>query len=127
MSGIIMQQDRKSQPKGISPQETRTVTVAGRDTQLRLEPSYWEALEEICRRERVSLNELCGDLSRRLATQTRTGAGEGDRVSLANAARVFIVGYFRRAATETGHDRAGHGRGDPFAAGLDDGTPALRH
>ena len=27
-----------------------------------------------------------------------------------------VVGYFRQAATESGHSRAGHGRGDPLTS-----------
>jgi hypothetical protein len=85
---------------------------------VRLEPSYWEALDEICRREELTVDELCTDLRERLAEQTKRlpDRSDADRVSLANAIRVFTVGYFRQAATETGHDRAGHGRGDPFTA-----------
>ncbi|WP_448190765.1 ribbon-helix-helix domain-containing protein [Azospirillum sp. sgz301742] len=92
---------------------SRTVTIAGQSCQLRIEPSYWEALEEISRREELSVDELCTDLKERLDAQTRH-AESG--VSLANAVRVFIVGYFRQAATETGHNRAGHGRGDPLVS-----------
>jgi hypothetical protein len=72
-------------------------------------------LEEICRREDVAVDDLCADLQRRMVDQSRRVRDrDADRASLANAVRVFTVGYFRQAATESGHDRAGHGRGDPF-------------
>lgn len=100
---------------GIAPLTARTVKLFGRPSQLRLEPSYWEALDEICRREDLTVDELCGDLQDRLETQTRRRRRLSG-VSLANAVRVFIVGYYRKAATEKGHDRAGHGRGDPFVS-----------
>ncbi|HYG87997.1 MAG TPA: ribbon-helix-helix domain-containing protein [Azospirillum sp.] len=92
---------------------SRSVKIAGQSRQLRIEPSYWEALEEIGQREGLSVDELCTDLKERLDAQSRRSASG---VSLANAVRVFIVGYFRQAATEMGHSRAGHGRGDPLAS-----------
>jgi len=101
-----MQQTGKS--LGISPLVSRTVNIAGQRHQIRIEPSYWEALEEIGRREDLSVDELCADLKDRLDAQARRNE---PGVSLANAVRVFVVGYFRQAATEAGHSRAGHGRG----------------
>lgn len=101
----------RANPRGISPLVSRSVTIAGESCQIRIEPSYWEALEEISRREGLDIDELCTDLKERLDLQNRhsdTG------VSLANAVRVFVVGYFRQAATEAGHNRAGHGRGEPL-------------
>ena len=104
---------RATTPQGISSLVSRTVTIAGQSCQIRIEPSYWEALEEICRREDMHIDELCSDLKDRLASQSlRAESG----VSLANAVRVFVVGYFRQAATEAGHSRAGHGRGDPLVS-----------
>lgn len=102
-----------SNPQGISPLVSRTVKIAGQSCQIRIEPSYWEALEEISRREGLDIDELCTDLKERLDAQTRRSESG---VSLANAVRVFVVGYFRQAATESGHSRAGHGRGDPLTS-----------
>jgi predicted DNA-binding ribbon-helix-helix protein len=65
---------------------------------MRLEPEVWEALREICLREGIELRDLI-----RNAEQN---AGEGGRTS---AVRVFILQYFRSAATEDGHRNAGHG------------------
>ena len=76
----------------------RNVTVAGHRTSMRLEPSMWEALEEICRRESKTLHELCSDIEARRHES-----------SLTAALRAFIVIYFRVAATEDGHAKAGHG------------------
>lgn len=102
-------------PAAVVPLEARTVALFGRPTQIRLEPSYWEALDEICRREDLTVDELCSDLKDRLDSQSQR-ARRVSGVSLSNAVRVFIVGYYRKAATEKGHDRAGHGRGDPFVS-----------
>lgn len=101
----------------------RTVKVGGRSITIRLEPSYWEGLDEICNRETLTPAELLTDIKTRLDEQHLHGRRPRG-VSLANAIRVFIVGYYRRAATEKGHTRAGHGRGDPFVSTPFDGTPA---
>jgi predicted DNA-binding ribbon-helix-helix protein len=74
------------------------VTVAGRRTSVRLEPPMWAALREVCARERKSLHALVTDIDR----QRRAS-------SLTAAIRVFLLGYFRSAASEDGHRRAGHG------------------
>lgn len=77
----------------------RNVTLRGRRTSLRLEPDFWSALEEIARREKLSINALCEKI------QTRAGRG-----NLTAAVRLYALDYFRAAATETGHRAAGHGR-----------------
>lgn len=98
--------------RNMSSLVSRSLHLSGHPVQLRLELSYWEGLEEICRREYLTPDELCADVQERMEQQNRYGAQTG--VSLANAVRVFVVGYFRQAATERGHARAGHGLGDPF-------------
>ena len=65
---------------------------------MRLEPEIWDALQEICKRERVAL----GDLVQSVEGQ----GGEGGRTS---AVRVYAFQYFRAAATDAGHASAGHG------------------
>ncbi|MGH6914803.1 MAG: ribbon-helix-helix domain-containing protein [Kiloniellales bacterium] len=72
--------------------------VADRRTSLRLEPAMWEALGEICQREGLTLHQLCTQVDRRRQSS-----------SLTAAIRVFIVSYFRAAATEEGHAGTGHG------------------
>ncbi|MGE0154448.1 MAG: ribbon-helix-helix domain-containing protein [Reyranellaceae bacterium] len=76
----------------------RNVTVGGRRTSVRLEPETWNALHEIARREGVSVHDVCT-----IVAQRRT------RSSLTAALRVFVLGYFRAAATESGHLDVGHG------------------
>ncbi|AWB08497.1 hypothetical protein A6A40_26185 (plasmid) [Azospirillum humicireducens] len=109
---------------GVSPLASRTLKLSGRDVSIRLEPSYWEGLNEICQREDLTVEELCGDVRDRMEQQGRRAPQAG--VSLANALRVFVVGYFRQAATERGHARAGHGQGRPFIATPFDTVPAAR-
>jgi predicted DNA-binding ribbon-helix-helix protein len=66
---------------------------------MRLEPELWEAVHEICGRQGISLGEL-------VRQAESSGAGRSGRTS---AVRVFTLSYFRRAATEDGHEAAGHG------------------
>ncbi|OFX14661.1 MAG: hypothetical protein A2516_05010 [Alphaproteobacteria bacterium RIFOXYD12_FULL_60_8] len=80
-------------------QTSRNVTINGRRTSLRLEPSMWEALTEICDREGLNLHQVCSLI-----------AGKRFCGTLTADVRVFVLGYFRRAATEDGHARIGHGR-----------------
>jgi predicted DNA-binding ribbon-helix-helix protein len=83
---------------GASTLVNRNVTIGRRRTSLRLEPAMWDALEEICRREEMSQHELCAKIDKRRCAS-----------SLTAAIRVFIVNYFRAAATEAGHASIGHG------------------
>ncbi len=83
---------------GASTLVNRNVTIGRRRTSLRLEPAMWDALEEICRREDMSQHEICAMIDERRSSS-----------SLTAAIRVFIVNYFRAAATEVGHAGIGHG------------------
>jgi len=114
MSSVGKSKSRVDQSTSVASLASRTLKLSGRDASIRLEPSYWEGLEEICRREDLTVDELCDDVRDRMDQQARHSPRSG--VSLANALRVFVVGYFRQAATERGHARAGHGRGRPFIA-----------
>ena len=78
--------------------QSRNVTVDGHRTSLRLEQDVWAALEEICAREDMSVHEICALIEQRRHGSSRTAA-----------VRAFILGYFREAASDTGHVRAGHG------------------
>jgi predicted DNA-binding ribbon-helix-helix protein len=83
----------------------RNVTVGGKRTSVRLEPETWDALHEIAKREAVSVHDVCT-----IVSQRRT------RSSLTAALRVFVLGYFRAAATESGHTDVGHGVPTPAQA-----------
>ncbi|MBK1666836.1 hypothetical protein CKO28_02105 [Rhodovibrio sodomensis] len=78
----------------------RNVTVNGRRTSIRLEPEMWDALDEIAKRESVRVSDVVSRIDR-----DRLGRGAG----LTARVRVFVLGYFRAAATESGHMNAGHG------------------
>ncbi|HUK09799.1 MAG TPA: ribbon-helix-helix domain-containing protein [Stellaceae bacterium] len=76
------------------------VRVHGRRTSVRLEPALWDALRETCRREGKSVHDLISDI-----------AGQRTQSTLTASIRVFLMNYFKAAATEDGHRRAGHGSG----------------
>ena len=63
---------------------SRNVRIGTRRTSVRLEQEMWDALGEICRREGVTLNELCTDIA---ARQNARG--------FTSKLRVFIMSYFR--------------------------------
>lgn len=65
----------------------RNVTASRGRTSMRLEPELWEALEEICQREGVTL----ADLVKRI----EHAGHPGGRTS---AVRVHVLNYFRTAA-----------------------------
>jgi predicted DNA-binding ribbon-helix-helix protein len=87
---------------------SRNVTIGAHRTSVRLEPEMWAALRDLCRREHVTLHDIATLVAQRKAENT----------SLTAAIRVFIMAYFRAAATEEGHNRAGHGPGGAFMVSL---------
>lgn len=78
---------------------SRNVRVNGVRTSLRLEVTMWDSLTEIAHRERVSMSEVVTGIARQ----------RDPLLTFTAAVRVFLVDYFRAAATEQGHQRAGHG------------------
>ena len=76
----------------------RNVTMGHHRTSLRLEQAMWDAVAEICRREELSVGELCQRIDERRRESTLTAA-----------LRVYVLNYFKAAATERGHASAGHG------------------
>jgi len=78
---------------------SRNITVQGRRTSVRLEPEMWNALYDIAKRESCSIHDICSLIHMRKNPKTSLTAG----------IRVFLMLYFRAAATEEGHARAGHG------------------
>ncbi len=78
--------------------QTRNINLNGRRTSVRLERELWEAVGELCSRENLSVHQLCENVQR-----MRHGMG------LTGALRLHLFRYFRSAASEEGHRRAGHG------------------
>jgi len=73
------------------------VAETGR-TSMRLEPELWDALLEICEREGQDMSSLVRNIEQ--------SAPPGGRTS---AVRVYVMNYYRAAATDAGHMAAGHG------------------
>ncbi len=77
----------------------RNITVYGKRTSVRLEPEMWEALKYVSRKEKCTIHNIC----------TLVYLRKQNNTSLTAAIRVFLMLYFRAAATEDGHQKAGHG------------------
>ena len=69
---------------------SKNVVINGFRTSLRLETEIWEALGDVCRREGMSLNELCSLIESRRTDASRT-----------SVIRTFIVAYLRATATRS--------------------------
>ena len=63
---------------------SRNVSISGHRTSMRLEPEMWDALHDICEREKMNVHEMCSlvDVRRR-------------QFSLTSAVRVFIIAYYK--------------------------------
>lgn len=66
---------------------SRNVTVNGHRTSLRLEIETWDALDEICRLEGITIHQFCSRIE-----------GQRNGLGRTSAVRVHIVNYFRNAA-----------------------------
>lgn len=91
--------------------ESRNIVVKGHRTSMRLEPAMWRALEEICRRQSRSVNELCSMIEDRRSQS-----------SLTSAVRVFLVTYFRTLALAYETHAGASGRRD----GMEETTAGYR-
>ena len=79
---------------------------------MRLEPELWDALAEICARERQDIS--------RMVRHIEAIGHSGGRTS---AVRVFVLKYFREAASEAGHEAANHGALDRVRSATTRVTP----
>lgn len=73
---------------------------------MRLCQKEWDAFGEICNREKISRNELLSIIE---------GMKNND-LGLTYSARLFIIEYFRQAATEEGHQKAHHDARDNLSS-----------
>lgn len=62
----------------------RSLTIAGHATSISLEDSFWQALQDIARKDDKSLAQLVAEVD-----QTRRSGG------LSSALRVFVLNYYR--------------------------------
>ncbi|HEC90668.1 MAG TPA: hypothetical protein ENI55_03265 [Alphaproteobacteria bacterium] len=70
---------------------SKNVTINGRRTSLRLEEELWEALNDVCRCESLTIHKLCSLIDSRRHGSSRT-----------SSVRTFIIAYFRIAAASNG-------------------------
>jgi len=91
----------------MSTLKSRNIILDDRRTSLRLEHAVWDAIDEICLREGMTIHQLCAHVER------HTGERHAGERSLSAGIRVFVLRYFREAATEDGHLAAGHGASGP--------------
>lgn len=80
--------------------------VNNRRTSMRLCLKEWDALYEVCRIEKISKNRLIEMIE----------AHKSKELGLTYSTRLFLVTYFREAASEEGHKNAGHGQTENFGS-----------
>lgn len=85
---------------------TKNVTVGNLRTSLRLEPEIWQAIDELCAREGVTVHQLCTLIDDYRSGNSRT-----------SAVRAFTITYFRMAAADSDHAATGRGRHAPAPGG----------
>lgn len=78
---------------------SRHVMIFGKRTTVRLDRQMWAALKEIAKLERCKTNDLCT----LIYAMKKTGT------TLSAAVRQFLMLYYKSAATDEGHKKAGHG------------------
>lgn len=91
MATALLRRARRNHESAPSSLVIRNVVVGGRRTSVRLEPVMWDALQEIARRQKLSVHDLVTDIDR-----GRTAS------SLTAAIRVYIVDFYRAAALHAG-------------------------
>lgn len=114
-SSVLTEESELARKAPRSTLVSRNVTISSHRTSVRLEPEMWSGLAEICRREGATLHEVCTAVANR----------KNENTSLTAAIRVFVMAYYRAAATEEGHSKTGHGYGiASLIAGLSGNRPA---
>lgn len=102
---------------------SRNINVLGHRTSIRLEKEMWHSLKHIADKENCNVHDICSLVSIRKREDT----------SLTAAIRVFVMLYYKAAATEEGHRNAGHGCFDKmkkragFSGNLSELSEKLRH
>jgi predicted DNA-binding ribbon-helix-helix protein len=71
-------------------QKPRNVRLHGRRTSMRLEASFWEALEDIAEARNRSVESICENIAARL-----------HRGNLSSAIRVYVLDWWRKRAAPT--------------------------
>jgi predicted DNA-binding ribbon-helix-helix protein len=96
---------------------SRNIVIDRKRTSIRLDTYSLDSLYEIAMRERISVNELCTLIHER---------NKNSSFTLTAAIRIFLLSYFRAAATDDGHRLANHGRDHPLAGTPFDPSPPVQ-
>lgn len=78
---------------------SRNITINKKRTSIRLEAQMWIALKDIAKREKCTVHQIC----------TLIADKKAQNITLTAAIRIFLILYYKSAATEDGHRKAGHG------------------
>lgn len=78
----------------------KIIQVNNRRTSMRLCSTEWDAMSEVCKKEHLSRNQLIEAIEN----------SKDKPLGLTYVTRAFITEYFREAASESGHRKAGHGQ-----------------
>ena len=95
MSKELHQKETTTPPSTL---QTKNIRINDRRTSVRLEPEMWKSLNHIAEQEGCDIHDISSEIAR--AKHART--------SMTAAIRVFVMSYYRAAATRRGHQRAGH-------------------
>jgi predicted DNA-binding ribbon-helix-helix protein len=102
-------------PAGGLARIPQTVTVCGKPVVLRMEVALWDALNEICEREGLAVDDLCTRVYQRRRAN-----------SLAACLRGFIISYLRTAVAQSrgfGFAEAGSTFSADFRKAIDIAVP----
>jgi len=100
-----------------TPLISRNITILGDRTSARLEPQMWRELQAVAHREGCTIHELSSLLYLRKQADA----------SFTSALRTFLMLYNRAAATDEGHEKAGHGDFHKMLARAQTTLDALRN
>ena len=100
MPRSLTRRDRHNDDGSPSSLAIHNVVVRGHRTSVRLEPVMWEALHDIADQRRLTVHDLVTAID-----------GQRTESSLTAAIRVYIVNFYRAAATLPERQRAEQSRG----------------
>src|ERR1051325_4873672 len=91
MPALLPRRSRRNEHDAPFSLAVHNIVVGGRRTGVRLEPAMWDALQDIARRQHVTVHDLVTHIDR-----NRTTSG------LTAAIRVHIVNFYRSVAFQAG-------------------------
>ncbi len=98
----LKESKKNSLPLHKSTLITQNIIIMGQRTSVRLEAEMWKALKDISKREKCTIHDIC----------SMVYVCKKPFSSLTASIRVFLMLYYKAAATEDGHQKAKHGHMD---------------